>query len=324
MAAASSANKDMPAPCDLQQLFQQSISGSGSELSPEQMKQRIIQLELALTSVTKQQMVQERTIQKKEEDLKNLQDMLYRIESANEDGQFEDIDEGGMQGASGAYLQSQQWRSASPFFDVSTPVPPPRPLYAAPEMPIAPRTQQPIKQQDMDTEIDMIRKQLLDMNELMIKWMTSAQQQAAQAHAQPQPNDATTTLMLAMAEELKHSRCAQNIKFKEVKDITDDVTITLVLRNWERTFAQLHMKPSVSVVLDKIMPGGNLWKWYQSQCTRRDPSGKIQEHELIDNWSWEEFKNALLSSHLHKEPNYALIREKFIPSRALLILQLRN
>jgi len=153
--------------------------------------------------------------------------MLYRIESENQDEQFENIDEGGMQGVSGAYLQSQQWRSASPFFDASTPVPPPRPLYAASEMPNAPRTQQPIKQQDMDTEIDMIKKQLLDMNELMIKWMTSPQQQTAQAHAQPQPNDVTTTLMLAMAEELKHSRCAQDIKFKQVKDITDHVTLFL-------------------------------------------------------------------------------------------------
>jgi hypothetical protein len=311
MAAASSADKDMPAPRDLQQLFQQSISGPGSELSPEQMKQRIIQLELALTSVTKHNIAQERTIQKKEGELKNLQDMLYPIESENQDEQFEDVDEGGMQGASGAYPQSQQWRSASPFFDASTPVPPPRPLYAVSEVPNAPRTQQPIKQQDMDTEVDTIKKKLLDMNELMIKWMTSAQQQAEQARAQPQPNEATMTLMLAMVEELKHSRCAQDIKFKQVKDITDEVTIVLALRDWERTFAQLRMKPSVSVVLDKIVPGGNLWKWYQSQCTRRDPSGKIQEHELIDNWSWEEFKNALLSSHLHKEPNYAEIRAKF-------------
>jgi hypothetical protein len=45
------------------------------------------------------------------------------------------------------------------------------------------------------------------------------------------------------------------------------------------------MKPSVAVVLDKILPGGNLWKWYQSQCTHLDSRGKIQEHELIDNWT---------------------------------------
>ena len=92
--------------------------------------------------------------------------------------------------------------------------------------------------------------------------------------------------MLAIAEEIKHSRCSKEIKFKSFKDITDEVPITLALQDWERTFAKLHMKPSVAVVLDKILPGGNLWKWYQSQCTHLDSRGKIQEHELIDNWTW--------------------------------------
>ena len=125
------------------------------------------------------------------------------------------------------------------------------------------------------------------------------------------PNDDTGTFMLVIAEEIKHSRYSKEIKFKSFKDITDEVPITLALQDWERTFAKLHMKPSVAVVLDKILPGGNLWKWYQSQCTHLDSRGKIQEHELIDNWTWEQFKRALLSSHLHKEPNYAEIRKKF-------------
>jgi hypothetical protein len=183
-------------------------------------------------------------------------------------------------------------------------------MHLTSEVPNAPRTQQPIKQ-DMDTEIEMIKKQLIDMHELMRILMTNAQEQAAHAHAPLQSNDSTATFMLAMAEELKHSRCAQDIKFKPFKDITDEVPITLALQDWERTFAKLRMKPSVSVVIDKIVTGGNLWKWYQSQCTHRDPSGKIQEHELIDNWTWEKFRCALLSSHLHKEPNYAEIRKKF-------------
>jgi hypothetical protein len=70
---------------------------------------------------------------------------IYRLESENQDEQhenqdeqFQDIDEAGMQDASGAYLQSQQWKSATPFFDMSTPVLPSRPLYAASEVPNAP------------------------------------------------------------------------------------------------------------------------------------------------------------------------------------------
>ncbi len=79
-------------------------------------------------------------------------------------------------------------------------------------------------------------------------------------------------------QEIKHSRCSKEIKFKSFKDITDEVPVTLALEDWERTFAKLHMKPSVAVVLDKILTGGNLWKWYQSQCTYLDSRGKIQTY----------------------------------------------
>ena len=33
-----------------------------------------------------------------------------------------------------------------------------------------------------------------------------------------------------------------------------------MLQDWKRTFAKLHMQPSVDAILDKIFPGGNLWK----------------------------------------------------------------
>ena len=138
-AAASSVKEDLPAPRDLQQSFQQATSRS--EPSPEQLQQRIIQLELALTSVTKQHMTQKRTIQQKDEDLQNLQDILHRLESKNQDDQFQEIDEAGMRGSPDAHLHSQQWKSATPFF-LSTPVLPTRPLSVVPD---APRSQQPIE-----------------------------------------------------------------------------------------------------------------------------------------------------------------------------------
>jgi uncharacterized protein YlxW (UPF0749 family) len=71
----SSAKENLPAPRDLQQSFQQAIFGS--EPSPEQLQQRIIQLELALTSVTKHHMAQQQTIQRKDERLQNLQAILH-------------------------------------------------------------------------------------------------------------------------------------------------------------------------------------------------------------------------------------------------------
>ena len=114
-----------------------------------------------------------------------------------------------------------------------------------------------------------------------------------------------------MTEEIKHSRISKDIKFKSYKDITDEVPLVFMLQDWKRTFAKLHMQPSVVAILDKILPGGNLWKWYQSQCTYLDAHGKIQEHDLIDNWTWERFEHTLLSSHLHKEPNCAAIHKEF-------------
>jgi hypothetical protein len=70
------------------------------------------------------------------------------------------------------------------------------------------------------------------------------------------------------------------------------------------------MQPSVAAILDKILPGGNFWKWYQSQRKQLDAHGNIQEHDLIDNWTSEHFERALLSSHLYKESDYAAIRKK--------------
>jgi len=105
----ASVKENFPAPRDLQQSFQKATFGS--EPSPEQLQQRIIQLELTLTSVTKHHMAQQQTIQRKDERLQNLQAILHRLESKNQDDQFQEIDEAGMRGSPDAYLHSQQWKS---------------------------------------------------------------------------------------------------------------------------------------------------------------------------------------------------------------------
>ena len=84
-----------------------------------------------------------------------------------------------------------------------------------------------------------------------------------------------------------------------------------MLQDWERTFHKLNRAPNVAAVLDKIQPGGNLWAWYQSQCTHQDSRGSIHAHDIIDNWTWERFKQVLRSSHLHKEPDREALRKDF-------------
>jgi hypothetical protein len=67
----------------------------------------------------------------------------------------------------------------------------------------------------------------------------------------------------------------------------------------------------VAAVIEKIQQVGNLWAWYQSQCTYQDSHGLIPVHDIIDNWTWERFKKELRASHLHKEPDRATIRKDF-------------
>jgi len=126
---------------------------------------------------------------------------------------------------------------------------------------------QPIER-EIDTEIEMIKKQLIKIKELQYAFSMMHAPQPPRAPLEHTPNDATVTLMLVISEEIKHSRCSKEIKFKSFKDITDEVPITLALQDWERTFAKLHMKPSIPVVLDKILTGGNLWKWYNHNAGR--------------------------------------------------------
>jgi hypothetical protein len=86
----------LPAPRDLHLFFQQTTSGPGSEPSPEQYRERIAQLELALGSVTEQHMTQRDIIHVKEHRLQDFQTVVDRLESNIQADQFQDIDEAGM------------------------------------------------------------------------------------------------------------------------------------------------------------------------------------------------------------------------------------
>ena len=299
-------------PRDLNQSFQK--FGPASEPAIiEHYQQRITQLELALASVTKKHMGQQNLMLEKDQSIQSLRDAVHRLENNIQTDQFQEIEEAGMRGPPDAHLHSQQWKLVTPFFS-PTPILPSRPL----GIPDAPRLPTPIRQEiDTASEIEMIKQQLLNIN-MHLEYLnlpTHVQQPPghAQQHAGQSlpPTDATASLMLAVAEELKHSRISKDIKFTSYKDITDDTPVVFVLKDWKRTFHLLRMQPTVAAIVDKILPGGNLHRWYRSQCTHRDARGKIQEHELIDNWTWERFESALLSSQLHKEPDYADIRKQF-------------
>ncbi len=89
------------------------------------------------------------------------------------------------------------------------------------------------------------------------------------------------------------------------------MTLNFVLQDWERWFDKNKRQPNVAAVIEKIQHGGNLWAWYQSQCTHQDSRGLIPAHDIIDNWTWERFKRELRASHLHKEPDRTAIRKDF-------------
>ena len=213
----------LPAPRDLHLSFQQTTFGPGSELSPEQYRQRIAQLELALASVAEQHLVQRDIIHAKEHILQALQAVVDRLESNIQADHFQDIDEAGMRGPPDEHLHSQQWKSVTPF-SLSTPVLPSRPSFTAPD---APRPQQPIGQQiDTASEIDMIKQQLIKIQELQHLFLTTQAQQPST----PKQHDVTATLILVMTEEIKHSRISKDIKFKSYKDITDEVPLSSCCR----------------------------------------------------------------------------------------------
>jgi hypothetical protein len=115
----------------------------------------------------------------------------------------------------------------------------------------------------------------------------------------------------AIVEEFRYLRNSDNVPLKSYKNITDDVPLNFMLQDWERWFDKNNRQPNVAAVIEKIQHGGNLWAWYQSQCTHQDSRGSIPPHDIIDNWTWERFKRELRASHLHKEPDRAAIRKDF-------------
>ena len=203
--------------------------------------------------------------------------MLHRLESKNQDDQFQEIDEADMQGAPDEYFHSQ-WKSATPFFNnTSTPVLPPRPSpYAVSEVPNAPRTQQPIEQEiDTEFEIEMIKRELVKIHELQHVFSMACAQQPPPArpkmqestaasvptiNAQPPTMQDSTAAIVpvinTLLEEIKHMRNSDKVQLKTFKDINDDVTVNFAVQDWESTFERQRRSPNVADVLDKIQQGG--------------------------------------------------------------------
>ena len=103
-------------------------------------------------------------------------------------------------------------------------------------------------------------------------------------------HDATVSLIPAfksLIDEIKHIRNSEDVNLKSFKDVTEQVPINFMLQDWQRTFEKLNREPKVAAILDKIQPGGNLWVWYQSQCTHQDSRDSIPAHDIIGNWTWE-------------------------------------
>ena len=221
----------LSSPCDLHLSFQQTTFGPGSEPSPEQYRQRITQLELALTSVTEHHMSQRDIIHPKEHNLQALQFVVDCLEINIQADQFQDIDETDMWGPPDEHLHSQQWKSVTPF-SLSTPVLSCRPSFTSPDVP---HPQQPIDQQiDTASEIDMIKQDLIKIQELHHFFLTTHAQQPTTSTQ----HDTTSTFILPMSEEIKHSRISKDIKFKSYKDITDEVPVVFMQQDWKLTFCE--------------------------------------------------------------------------------------
>ena len=145
---------------------------------------------------------------------------------------------------------------------------------------------------DPASELYMIQKQIQELNHRLL---TIPPQQPGPLPPSTQ-HDATAEFLpvvKALVDEFKQLRNHEDVKLKSFKDVTEDVPLNFMLQDWERTFEKLNREPKVAAILDKIQQGGNLWAWYQSQCTHQDSRGSIPAHDIIDNWTWERFKKAL-------------------------------
>jgi hypothetical protein len=145
---------------------------------------------------------------------------------------------------------------------------------------------------DPVSEFVMIKKQI---QELIHRLLTIPPHQPGPSSS-PTPHDATVVFLpvvKSLVDEFKQLRNNEDVKLKSFKDVTEDVPLNFILQDWERTFHKLNREPKVADVLDKIQPVGNLWSWYQSQCTHQDSRGSIPAHDIINNWTWERFKQVL-------------------------------
>ena len=308
IATATSAKENLPAPRDLNHSFQRPATQQIAFFEINDAQQRIAQLERAVHSLTHEKTVKDNNIQALQATVERLQaDMFDDIGGAemqvDPDDHLDDIDGAGMQAEPDDHLHSN-WRAAtSPLFSSPTPVKPSQFSY-----PNAPRLQQQFPSViDHASEIAMLKKQIQD---LQLRTPTH------QPGLSPQPtsNDVTAAFLpviKAFTDEVRLLRNTDNVPLKSYKNITDDVPLNYVLQDWERWFYKNKRQPSVAAVIEKIQHGGNLWAWYQSQCTYQDSRGLIPAHDIIDNWTWERFKKELRASHLHKESDRAAIRKDF-------------
>jgi hypothetical protein len=135
---------------------------------------------------------------------------------------------------------------------------------------------------DPVSELAMLKKQI---QELSHRFSTTPTHQPGPS-PQPTPHDPTAEFLpviKALAEEFRLLRNTDKVPLKSCKNITEDVTLNFVLQDWERWFEKNNRQPNVVDVIEKIQHGGNLWAWYQPQCTHQDSRGLIPAHDIIDN-----------------------------------------
>ncbi len=138
---------------------------------------------------------------------------------------------------------------------------------------------------DPASELAMLKKPI---QELSHRLSTTPTHQPGPS-PQPTPHDPTVVFLpviKALAEEFRLLRNTDNVPLKSYKNITEDAPLNFVLQDWERWFDKNNRQPNPASVIEKIQHGGNLWSWYQSQCTHQDYRGLIPAHDIIDNWTW--------------------------------------
>jgi hypothetical protein len=270
IATATSARENLPAPRDLNQSFQRPVTQQTAFSEINDARQRITQLEYTVHILINEQTAKDNNIQALPSSVERLQADM-----------FDDIDGAGMQADPDDHLHNNWRADMSPLFSSPTPVKPSHVSY-----PATPRPQQQFPSViDPASELAMLKKQI---QELSHRLSTTPTHQPGPS-PQPTPHDPTAAFLpviKALAEEFRLLRNTDNVPLKSYKNITEDAPLNFVLQDWERWFDKNNRQPNPASVIEKIQHGGNLWSWYQSQCTHQDYRGLIPAHDIIDNWTW--------------------------------------